>query len=97
MPTIITRHCFSVKEALPCALPPLSVQSEVQFSDNKPKSKFVTCPFSVSKANITQLREEKTGGLAEVAAWPVESLRWVNKMLTKGFLTTQRFSKGNHK
>ena len=45
------------QEALPCALPPLSVFAEVQFSDNKgPKSKFTPFLFSVSKAAITYYR-----------------------------------------
>ena len=45
------------QEALPCALPPLSVFAEVQFSDNRgPKSKFTPFLFSVSKAAITYYR-----------------------------------------
>jgi len=65
------------QEALPCALPPLSVFAEVQFSDNKgPKSKFTPFLFSVSKAAITYYREEKTGIPTELGAWPVEETSW---------------------
>jgi len=63
-------------EALPCAIPPLSVFAEVQFSENKPKSKFSTFLFSVAKANITYYKEEKTGIPTELGAWPVEDINW---------------------
>eukprot|EP00092_Neocalanus_flemingeri_P004733 GFUD01005098.1.p1 GENE.GFUD01005098.1~~GFUD01005098.1.p1 ORF type:complete len:1563 (+),score=315.45 GFUD01005098.1:146-4834(+) len=63
-------------EALPCAIPPLSVFAEVQFSENKAKSKFSTFLFSVSKANITYYKEEKTGIPTELGAWPVEDINW---------------------
>ena len=62
-------------QALPCALPPLSVFAEVQFSDCRgPKSKFLPFLFSVAKANITHYREEKTGIPTELGAWPVEEV-----------------------
>jgi len=65
------------QEALPCALPPLSVFAEVQFSDcRSPKSKFLPFLFSVAKANITHYREEKTGIPTELGAWPVEEMSW---------------------
>jgi len=63
-------------EALPCAIPPLSVFAEVQFSENKPKSKFSTFLFSVAKANITYYKEEKNGIPTELGAWPVEEINW---------------------
>jgi len=63
-------------EALPCAIPPLSVFAEVQFSENKPKSKFSSFLFSVAKANITYYKEEKTGIPTELGAWPVEEINW---------------------
>ena len=68
-------------EALPCALPPLSVFAEVQFSDNKVVkggTKFSPCTFSVAKASITQYRVEgsSSGAPLEVAAWPVEGVTW---------------------
>jgi len=63
-------------EALPCAIPPLSVFAEVQFSENKPKSKFSTFLFSVAKANITYYKEEKNGIPTELGAWPVEDINW---------------------
>ena len=62
-------------QALPCALPPLSVFAEVQFSDCRgPKSKFLPFLFSVAKANIIHYREEKTGIPTELGAWPVEEV-----------------------
>jgi len=64
------------KEAIPCAIPPLSVFAELLFSDNKPKSKFVNFLFSVSKANITYYKEEKSGIPTELGAWPVEEVNW---------------------
>ena len=63
-------------DALPCAIPPLSVFAEVQFSENKPKSRFTSFLFSVAKANITYYREEKTGIPTELGAWPVEDINW---------------------
>jgi hypothetical protein len=32
-------------QAIPCAIPPISIFSELQYSDNKPKSKFVKLLF----------------------------------------------------
>ena len=53
---LLLKHNSFYSEALPCALPPLSVAAEVMFSDNsaiKAKSKFASMLFSVSNANIT--------------------------------------------
>ena len=53
---LLLKHNLFYSEALPCALPPLSVAAEVMFSGNsaiKAKSKFSSMLFSVSNANIT--------------------------------------------
>ena len=65
-------------EALPCALPPLSVAAELEFSDSvKSRSKFSSVLFSIARANITSYKEDtKTGLTSEMAAWPVEDQTW---------------------
>ncbi|XP_023322397.1 arf-GAP with Rho-GAP domain, ANK repeat and PH domain-containing protein 3 isoform X2 [Eurytemora carolleeae] len=63
-------------DAVPCAIPPLSIFSEIQFSENKPKSKFSKLLFSVSNASITCYKEDKSGQSSEISAWPVEDLIW---------------------
>jgi len=63
-------------DALPCAIPPLSIFSEIQFSDNKPKSRFSKFLFSVSSASITCYKEDKNGQTSEFNAWPVEDIIW---------------------
>ena len=69
------RAYITGSQALPCALPPLSVMAEVQFSDCRAsKGKFLPYLFSVSKAAITYYREEKTGIPTELGAWPVEEV-----------------------
>jgi len=76
---LLVKHNQFYSEALPCAMPPLSVFADLQFSDNKVTkgtNKFNACMFSVSKASITQYRDEKTGVPQDVAAWPVEEVSW---------------------
>merc|ERR1719474_2315815 len=64
-------------DALPCAAPPLSIFSEIQFSENKPKSKFSKYLFSISNASITCYKEDKNGQSTSVtSAWPVEDIIW---------------------
>jgi len=63
-------------DAVACAIPPLSIFSEIQFCDNKPKSKFCKFLFSVSNASITCYKEDKNGHTTETNAWPVEDIIW---------------------
>jgi len=63
-------------EALPCAIPPISIFSEIQFCDNKAKSKFGKFLFSVANANITCHKEDKNGHKIESQCWPVEDIIW---------------------
>eukprot|EP00088_Acartia_fossae_P043586 TRINITY_DN4594_c0_g1_i12.p1 TRINITY_DN4594_c0_g1~~TRINITY_DN4594_c0_g1_i12.p1 ORF type:complete len:244 (-),score=29.15 TRINITY_DN4594_c0_g1_i12:254-937(-) len=63
-------------EAVPCAIPPLSIFSEIQFCDNKPKSKFCKYLVSVANANITCRKEDKNGQTIESFSWPVEDIIW---------------------
>merc|ERR1712176_814910 len=76
---LLKQNTFYI-EALACAVPPLSVFAELQFSGNKlikGTARFSTASFSVAKASITQYKEEdRTGSQVEMASWPVEHISW---------------------
>ena len=64
-------------EALPDALPPLSVAAELMFSDSLKSSKFSQVWFSIARACYTCYKEDtKTGTQTVMAEWPVEDQTW---------------------
>ena len=67
-----------MEEAIPCALPPLSVFGEALFADEASRGKdaFRRCQISMSNARLTRSRETRGGGTQEVESWAVESIVW---------------------
>lgn len=67
-----------LQEALPCAIPPLSVFGEALYADSGKSSKtqFKKCQFSMSNARLTRSRETKGGNTQEIESWEIERIIW---------------------
>ena len=77
---LLKRNAF-LEEALPCAIPPLSVFGEILYGENSAKSAksstpFKKYPYSMSNARITRSRELKNGQSAEVESFEIERIIW---------------------
>eukprot|EP00094_Tigriopus_californicus_P000706 TCALIF_00684-PA protein Name:"Similar to Arap2 Arf-GAP with Rho-GAP domain, ANK repeat and PH domain-containing protein 2 (Mus musculus)" AED:0.13 eAED:0.13 QI:0/0.6/0.5/0.83/0.8/0.66/6/1747/1221 len=74
---LLKRNTF-FEEALPCAIPPLSVFGEALYSDNVKASKasFKKYHFSVNNAKITRRKELKNGETQEMDSFDIEKIIW---------------------
>ncbi len=79
---LLKRNAF-LEEAIPCAIPPLSVFGEAYFGDNSRSNKnFKKFMFSMSNAKITRSKESTSksnsgnNGLAEIECWDIEKIIW---------------------
>lgn len=74
---LLKRNTF-FEEALPCAIPPLSVFGEAFYSDNAKanKASFKKYHFSVNNAKITRRKELKNGETQEMDSFDIEKIIW---------------------
>lgn len=75
---LLKRNVFW-EDALPCAVPPLSVFGEAMFSDNTRSSKasnFKKFQFSMNNAKLTRSKELKNGTMSELDSWDIEKIIW---------------------
>jgi hypothetical protein len=73
---LLKRNTF-FEEAVPVAVPPLSVFGVAMFGANLKKSTFKRYLFSMNNAKITRSKESKGGLTAvEVDSWDIEKIIW---------------------
>lgn len=73
---LLKRNTF-YEEALPCAIPPLSVFGEAWFGNIKgSKPSFKKYQFSMNNAKITRTKE-KAGMGQEMDSWDIEKIIWL--------------------
>ncbi len=72
----MNRNSF-LEEALPCAVPPLTVFGEAFFGDNSTRKGFKKFLFSVSNARITRSKVNSVSAdEAAIESWDIEKIVW---------------------